>query len=56
MKHLCQLVDVKHGTELISEEAIKHLLKCCEENLGKDILKDNPDAVSRTDEELVDTI
>ena len=40
MKHLlCQLVDVKYGTELIPEETIKHLLKCCEENLGKDKLK-----------------
>ena len=57
MKHLlCQLVDVKYGTALIPEETLKHLLKYCEENLGKDILKGNLNAVPRTEEEFVAAI
>ena len=46
----------KRGTQLTEEEQVQHLFLCCDEDLGDDILKGHPQAVSGTETELIDII
>ena len=46
----------KRGTNLTAGEATQHLFQCCEEGLGNDILRSQPESVSGTEEDLITEI
>ena len=43
----------KRGATLILVETIQQLFQCCEEDLGNDILKSHPEAVSGTEDNFL---
>ena len=43
----------KRGTVLSPDEVVQHLFQCCENELGDDLLKSSPDAVSGTEDTLI---
>ena len=43
----------KRGTDITPVEAVQHLFQCCGEDLGNDILRSHPNAVSRTEDHLM---
>ena len=46
----------KRGSDLTPDEKIQHLFQCCDEDLGDDILKGHPQAVSGTEGQLLTII
>ena len=46
----------KRGTHLSEEETVQQLFQCCEEELGDAILKSYSDAVTGTEEQLLQAI
>ena len=46
----------KRGSDLTPDEKIQHLFQCCDEDLGNDILKGHPQAVSGTEGQLLTII